>query len=227
MRHPLLLLPVSLLPQIRDWKLCYVTDRKALAGSANEQIRVLLQKIESAARAGADWIQIREKDLSARELAGLVTEALLRVSGSCRIFVNDRLDVALAVGAGGVHLGETGIPVEEAKRLLHGENMQKDFLVGASVHSLESAKAAQASGADYVIFGPVFGTPSKASFGPPQGTEKLGELCRTLSIPVIAIGGITTENAAQCKAAGASGIAAIRLFQDAPDLEAVIRQLRP
>jgi thiamine-phosphate pyrophosphorylase len=217
---------VSLPPPTRDWKLCYVTDRKALTGSAHDQIHLLLQKIESAARAGVDWIQIREKDLPARELAALVEEALHRVSDSCRLLVNDRLDVALAIGAGGVHLGEKSIPVDEAKRLLREKNIQKDFLVGASVHSLESAKAAQAVGADYVIFGPVYRTPSKASFGPPQGIEKLGELCRTLSVPVIPIGGIGAEIASQCHSAGASGIAAIRLFQDAPDMDAAIRQLR-
>ena len=95
-------------------KLCYVTDRKALAGSGEAQVRALLEKIERAARAGVDWIQIREKDLCGRELVALVSEALRRVPSSCRVLVNDRLDVALAAGADGVHLGEHSLPVEEA-----------------------------------------------------------------------------------------------------------------
>jgi len=204
-------------------KLCYVTDRKALALSAGEQGRRLLQKVESAARAGVDWIEIREKDLSGRELTVLVSEALKRIPRSCRILVNDRLDVALAAGAGGVHLAETSVSVEEAKRLLRERNFAGDFLVGVSGHSLEAVETAEKSGADYAIFGPVFETPSKAGFGPPQGVGRLAEVCRSVSIPVIAIGGITIANARECAAAGVAGIAAIRLFQDAADVSTIVR----
>jgi len=207
-------------------KLCYVTDRKALPGPAGEQTRLLLEKFDSAACAGVDWIQIREKDLSARELALLVCEAMRRVPPSCRILVNDRLDVAIAVGAGGVHLGEQSISVDQVKHFLAGRNLGSDFLIGVSAHSLAAVQAAQSSGADYVIFGPVYQTPSKAAFGPPQGLARLAEVCRSVAIPVIAIGGVTAENARQCLAAGASGVAAIRLFQDAPNLQAVVRDLR-
>jgi thiamine-phosphate pyrophosphorylase len=94
------------------------------------------------------------------------------------------------------------------------------------VHSLEAALAAESGGADYLIFGPVFPTPSKAAFGAPQGLERLKELCRNASIPVLAIGGITIQNAQECYAAGASGVAAIRLFQDATDTLSVVEQLR-
>jgi thiamine-phosphate pyrophosphorylase len=207
-------------------KLCYVTDRKSLSGPPDEQIRTLLQKIESVAAAGVDWIQIREKDLSGGELSRLVEEALRRVPRSCRILVNDRLDVAVVCAAGGVHLGERSLPAREARRFLKEKNGAKDFLVGVSVHSLESAKAAQESGADYVIFGPVFETPSKAAFGPPLGVSVLAEACRSVSIPVIAIGGVGKNNAGECVAAGAAGIAAIRLFQDAADVAALARSLR-
>jgi thiamine-phosphate pyrophosphorylase len=206
--------------------LCYVTDRKALAGSAEEQIRLLLEKIENAARAGVDWIQIRERDLSGRELAALVSEALRRLPRSCRILVNDRLDVALAVGAGGVHLGEQSLPVEEAKRLVRERKFASAFLVGVSTHSVESARAAERNGGDYVIFGPVYETPSKVTFGPPQGLKRLAEACQGVSVPVIAIGGITMENARECESAGAAGIAAIRLFQDAADVAKMAQDLR-
>jgi len=217
---------VSRLPPIREWKLCYVTDRKALAGSTEQQIHLLLEIIERAAQAGVDWIQIREKDLSTRDLTCLATEAMRLVPKSCRILVNDRLDVALVSRAAGVHLGEQTLPVEEAKRLAKERNPASQFLVGASTHSLPAALAAEKNGADYVIFGPVFETPSKLAFGPPQGLQRLAEVCNSLSIPVVAIGGITLENAQKCASAGASGIAAIRLFQEAADMGATVRALR-
>lgn len=207
-------------------KLCYVTDRKALPGSAEEQIRALVQRIESVGRAGVDWIQIREKDLSGRELAALASEAMRRVPRSCHVLVNDRLDIAIAVGAGGVHLGEHSLTAEDAKRLVSEKHFAAGFLVGVSAHSLEAAGAAEKAGADYVIFGPVFATPSKAAFGPPQGVELLQSVCSNVSVPVIAIGGITTQNAEQCVQAGAAGIASIRLFQDAADIANTVRALR-
>jgi thiamine-phosphate pyrophosphorylase len=205
--------------------LCYVTDRKGLTVPTDERREALLEKIAQAARAGVPWIQIREKDLSGRALAELVGEALGRVTAGCRILVNDRLDVACALGAGGVHLGEGSLSVADARRLLRGRSQAKDFLVGASTHSLEAAFSAEKAGADYVIFGPVYATPSKAPYGPAQGIERLTGVCRTVSLPVLAIGGITVENARACLEAGAAGIAAIRMFQDAQDLAAVARAL--
>jgi thiamine-phosphate pyrophosphorylase len=214
--------------------LCYVTDRRSLAGiGAGETRETLLKKIEAAAAAGVDCIQIREKDLSGKDCAAFTREALQRAAKaaadngkSSRIIVNDRLDVALAENAGGVHLGEKSLPVEEAKRLVSARSGGKDFLIGVSCHSLEGAKAAASGGADYLFFGPVFATPSKAAFGAPQGIERLAEVCRAVSIPVFAIGGVTLENASSCFAAGASGIAAIRLFQDAEDITALVQALR-
>lgn len=211
---------------IRKITLCYVTDRKALAGSADQQIHLLLEKIESVAQAGVDWIQIREKDLPARALAALVERAVARVPRSCRILVNDRLDVAIAAGAAGVHVGETSLPVEEAMRFWWEKSLGGDFIVGVSTHSLASAQTAERSQAAYVIFGPVFETPSKMKFGLPQGVERLAEVCEGVAIPVIAIGGITEDNTTQCVAVGASGIAAIRMFQDARDVAALVRRLR-
>jgi thiamine-phosphate pyrophosphorylase len=214
--------------------LCYVTDRRSFAPAEwTEPRNILLQKIAAAVAAGVDWIQIREKDLSGKESSALAREAV-RLAASplaggavrARILVNDRLDVALATQAGGVHLGEKSLPPQEARRLVNSFRREKDFLIGVSCHSLEAARAAERDGADYLFFGPVFATPSKAAYGAPQGFERLAAVCRAVSVPVLAIGGITLENFAACLSAGASGIAAIRLFQDAPDSAAVVRALR-
>ena len=196
---------------------------------------LLLERIAAAARAGVDWIQIREKDLGGRELIALVQDALRCVKAAgeakrskhrARILVNDRLDVAVATRTGGAHLGEKSFSAQEARRLARALHREKDFLIGVSCHSREAAKEAEQEGADYIFFGPVFATPSKAAFGAPQGLERLAEVCRAVSTPVMAIGGITVENCAACLSAGASGIAAIRLFQDAEDIAAVVRALR-
>ena len=215
--------------------LCYVTDRRSLAAAEPaEAYRALLEKIAATAAAGVDWIQVREKDLSGRESSALAQEALRRAAKSAaaeragavaRILINDRLDAALAVQAGGVHLGEKSVPAQEARRLAHTLG-REDFLVGVSCHSLEAAKAAERNGADYLFFGPVFATPSKAGYGGPQGIERLAEVCRAVSAPVLAIGGITQVNCAACLAAGASGIAAIHLFQDAADVSSLVQTLR-
>lgn len=214
--------------------LCYVTDRRALPLlSPSAPFEPILRLVESAAQAGIDWIQIREKDLSGKECAALVQQALNRAakssSGSAtmpRIVVNDRLDVALAERAGGVHLAENSVFVGDAQRLVEARVPPADFLIGVSCHSLEAAISAASDGADYVMFGPVFPTPSKAVYGPPQGLDSLAAVCRAVSIPVLAIGGITLENAASCLSAGAAGIAAIRLFQDAPTFSSIVNALR-
>jgi thiamine-phosphate pyrophosphorylase len=218
----------------RGMLLCYVTDRHSLAAAeSGEAKKILLLKIEAAVAAGVDWIQIREKDLSGKDCALLTREALQRAAKSqagraarTRIIVNDRLDIALTENADGVHLGEKSLPLAEPKRLVADRGARKDFLIGASCHSLEAAKSAARDGADYLFFGPVFATPSKAAFGAPQGLERLATACREVSIPVLAIGGITLENASACLAAGASGIAAIRLFQDARDISSLVQSLR-
>jgi thiamine-phosphate pyrophosphorylase len=207
------------LPPGRKPILCYVTDRLALKAAPGTE--ALLAAIRSAAEAGVDWIQIREKDLEARSLAGLVRLALESTRGTgTKVLVNDRLDVAIAAGAAGVHLGETSLPVERVTEWRRSARLM-DFQIGASCHSTEAAKAAQRGGADCIFFGPVFSTPSKIAFGPPQGIERLREVCMAVQIPVLAIGGVNLENASSCVEAGAAGIAAIRLFQEVP--EAVVR----
>jgi thiamine-phosphate pyrophosphorylase len=203
-----------------------VTDRRSLAGSPDLGCKLLLQKMEQAAKAGVDWIQIREKDLSGRELAKLAEQAILRAGSGSSVLVNDRVDVACAAGAAGVHLGENGLPPSEVRKLVNRSGSRANFLVGVSAHSLEGALQAEQAGADYVIFGPVYTTPSKVSFGEPQGVRRLKEICNRLTIPVLAIGGITLENAGECVVAGAAGMAAIRLFQGAEDWDGVVKELR-
>ena len=214
--------------------LCYVTDRRAFSKDHELDAReALLHKIQEAAAAGVDWIQVREKDLSGKECAALTSTAIERVArrstrkqGTTRILVNDRLDVALSQAAGGVHLGENSLPVEKARKLADSRIRPQDFLIGVSCHSVQAATAAAKGGANYIFFGPVFATPSKAAYGAPQGLARLAEVCRAVSLPVVAIGGITLDNAASCLSAGASGIAAIRLFQEAQDVASLVKTLR-
>jgi thiamine-phosphate pyrophosphorylase len=207
------------------------------APAAEKTPEALVRKISQVASAGVDWLQIREKDLTGKEITRLTREALRfakEATASCnrsvRIVVNERLDVAIAERAGGLHLGQDGIGVPEARRLIRTVQIDgrlgDDFIVGTSCHSLGAARAAEREGADYIFFGPVFATPSKQAFGPPQGVKRLAEVCDTVNIPVLAIGGITAETAAECLAAGAAGIAAIRLFQETMNPSAVLSQIR-
>lgn len=197
-----------------------MTDRKAFPSDTFP--RGLLQKIRQAAAAGVDWIQIRERDLSARDLLALAREAVAASAKSeTRILVNDRLDVALAGGAAGVHLGGESAPTRDVVRWCRAGHAPKDFQIGVSCHSLVEVREAAASGADYAFFGPVFDTPSKKDFGPPQGIANLAEVSRAVKIPILAIGGVTADNAGQCLRAGAAGIAAIRLFQETPGDESL------
>ena len=183
---------------------CYITDRRQLSGRP-----ALLDVIARNLAAGVDWIQIREKDLSARDLFGLVRDALaLPRPAGAKILVNTRVDVALASGAAGAHLPAGSPPARRWLTL-----SPPGFLIGASCHTVEEVRAAQQDGADYVLFGPVFPPRSKGSDLPPRGLDGLAEAARAVPIPILALGGVTSGNAGQCVAAGAAGIAAITLFQ--------------
>ncbi len=176
--------------------------------------------LEAAIDAGVGAIQLREKDLDGGPLLARAERLLARCRrAGVRLLVNDRVDVALAAGADGVHLPGDGLPVHEARELL-GERA----LVGRSVHRVDELGAA--AGADFVVFGPVFETPSKRSFGPPQGIARLAELCRASELPVIAVGGITPARIAAVRAAGAAGVAVIGAILEAPDPGAVVREMR-
>jgi thiamine-phosphate pyrophosphorylase len=215
-------LPPTLKPAI----VCYVTSRVSLDSDA--PIPSLLGRIHAAIAAGVDWVQIREKDLPPQEMLALVRDAVgvgaardPGIAGKAAILVNDRLDVALAAGASGVHLGRESAPAREVVRWCRDGNAPADFRIGVSCHTLNETREAESAGADYVLFGPVYDTPSKRPFGAAQGIERLAEACRSVRIPVIAIGGVNRENAAECIRAGAAGIAAIRMFQEADDAQAV------
>jgi thiamine-phosphate pyrophosphorylase len=165
---------------------------------------------------------IREKDLSGRDLYALCGEALrLPNPHGTKILVNARADVALAAGAHGVHLPSNSPAPSDFRGILPA-----GFLIGVSCHSLEDVRRAEAEGADYVVFGPVFETPTKAAYGPPQGIERLHQACEAVELPVLALGGVTGNNAASCGQAGAAGIAGISLFQKAEDLSAAVRAFR-
>jgi thiamine-phosphate pyrophosphorylase len=200
-----------------NFQLHYITDRSQIPS------RTLDTYIAGAIAAGVDWLQIREKDLPARRLLALTEAALAfaRPQGRTRVMVNDRMDVALAAQAHGVHLGTRSMPVELVRRLA-----PREFVVGVSCHSLDEALAAQAAGADYILLGPIFETPSKLPYGPPLGLVKLREVTLQVSIPVFALGGITIDRVAHCLASGAAGIAGIRIFQDCDSVEELVRALR-
>jgi thiamine-phosphate pyrophosphorylase len=202
-------------------RLCYITDRRDL------EPRPLLPRILTAVEAGVDIVQIREKDLPTRELLELVGAAVAAAAGTgVKVVVNYRLDIALAVGAHGVHLGMRSIPPEAARTAVDRLCLPDPFLVGVSCHSLEQALAAEIAGADYILLGPIFPTPSKLAYGPPLGLEKLRDVTASVKVPVFALGGIGVAQVRSCLAAGAAGIAGIRIFQETETLAARVRELR-
>lgn len=177
--------------------------------SALEYIHFLFKVEFAAVTLQLPLFQIREKNLPVRQLHELVSRAAEITRGtSTRLLVNDRFDVARAAGADGVHLTESSIPARVVR-----ERCGEDFVIGVSTHSLASARAARDGGADFIVFGPVFETESKRAYGAPQGLEKLREVATALEgFPVLAIGGITIDNAESCLAVGASGCAGISWF---------------
>ena len=190
-----------------------ITDRSQLA-------QPLLECLRGWLAAGLDYIQIREKDLPARALYELVAAvvALSNPHGT-RILVNERVDVALAAGAHGVHL-PSHAPSPQRIRTI----MPPGFVIGVSCHSAAEVEAAEREGADFAVFGPVFESPSKLAYGPPVGVLALEQAARGRRLPVLALGGITLQNFQQCRAA--AGVAAVSLFQNAPDPGGVVSRLR-
>jgi thiamine-phosphate pyrophosphorylase len=183
----------------------YITDRIQFPGDERTRRVQLISKIHEAAQAGVDFIQLREKDLPARELELLTCAALHVIQNTkTRLLLNSRSDVALACGAHGVHLRSDDIPIEDARLIAKGS---PQWLVFLSCHS--AAEIQRATGADMAIFAPVFEKQGSQA----QGIERLRTACRS-GLPVLALGGVTIANAQSCVQAGAVGIAGIRLFQD-------------
>ena len=215
--------------------LYYITDRAQFSGSEADRRRALLSKIGEATRAGADYIQLREKDLGARELEQLAREAVqivheLRTANReirTRLLINSRTDVALAVAADGVHLRSDDVKATDVQRVwvqAMATSSQRDAqpVIAVSCHSRADVLRAQSEGAHFAVFAPVFEKKTQPA-ATPTGLQALQEACAA-EIPVFALGGVTLENAGACVQAGAAGIAAIRLFQDNP-VDEVVRAL--
>jgi thiamine-phosphate pyrophosphorylase len=190
-----------------DFSLYLITDRMQTAG------RMLPAVVADALRGGLRAVQLREKDLTGCDLFELASE-LRTITRECgaKLLINDRIDIALAVGADGVHLGKAGIPVAVARRILGS-----DQLIGYSAHGVAEAQQAECDGADFVTFGPVYATPSKAIYGEPLGLELLSEVAQNLTIPVFALGGVKKTTVQELMAVGARGIALISAVIAAQD----------
>jgi len=208
--------------------LCYITDRTKFPGDENARQRALFVKIAEASRAGVDLIQLREKDLSTRELEALARAAVHVVrenswEPATRLLINSRSDIALACDADGVHLRSKDISPPDVRTIWIDAGNSSSPLVSISCHTVAEVARAASDGADFAVFAPVF-----EKRDPPEttavGLDQLREACRQ-KIPVLALGGVTLENAAACIDAGAAGIAAIRLFQE-NDIAQVVRRLK-
>jgi thiamine-phosphate pyrophosphorylase len=183
----------------------------------------ILRLVEFAVASEISVIQLREKKLTTRVLFELASQSTALTRGTrTRLLVNGRFDIALAAGADGVHLTSHSVPTDIVRR-----HCPREFLIGVSTHSLAEAKLAQQQEADFVLFGPVFQTESKLEFGAPQGTSKLDEVATALKpFPVIAIGGVALKNIKECFAAGAAGVAAIKLLSDPTALRSIVEEIR-
>ncbi len=203
-----------------SFDLYLVTDRTQTRG------RDLLWVLEQALAGGVKAIQLREKDLGGKELFHLAEKTRnLCERYDAALFINDRVDVALAVDAAGVQLGKASLPIEIARSILGPQKF-----IGASIHSLMEGQQAERAGADFVLFGPVYFTPSKASFGAPQGLAALAKIVEMLSLPVYAIGGVTPDNTAAVRCLGARGVALIAAIMGAEKpqdaAQTIVRLLR-
>lgn len=199
-----------------DWSVYIITDRR----TAGERDR--LDIVRAAIRGGATVVQLRDKDATTRQMLefGQALHDITRAAG-LPLIVNDRIDVALALDAEGVHVGQDDLPTPVARRIIGPHR-----ILGVSAGTVEQAQQAEREGADYLGVGDVFGTPSKPDAGPPIGVARLAEIVRSVSIPCVAIGGITLQNAAAVVEAGAAGVAVISAVIGAPDPEAAARELR-
>ncbi len=208
----------------------YITDRTQFGVDDKDRRRRLLDKIREAAACGVDYIQLREKDLPARDLEELARQAVAAIREAsqnapapvCRLLINSRADIALAVGADGIHLRSDDVSIADQKALRDRSPLQQraTWHISVSCHSEQEVKRAATHRANFVVFGPVFQKGNATG----SGLEALRRVSRH-AIPVLALGGVTVENAPACMAAGASGIAGIRLFQQ-NNIADVVRQIK-
>jgi thiamine-phosphate pyrophosphorylase len=198
-----------------DFRLLLVTDRHQTKG------RPLVPLLQRVLTTGITAIQLRERDLSTREFVTLARE-VQNITASCRsqLLINDRIDVALALEGVGVHLRSDSLPLSVARRLLGPKR-----LLGMSVHGVEEAVQAESDGADYIVLGPIYETPSKQIFGPPLGIHTLEKACRLVRTPIIGIGGVTAARAREMRHVGAFGAAVITAILGADDFESATREL--
>jgi len=199
-----------------DWSLYFVADVSASGG------RDLAALAEAAAEGGVTAVQLRAKELGTRDFLNLALRLIERLAERrVPLLINDRVDVALACGAAGVHLGQEDLPVADARRLLG-----KGRTIGLSVNTLPEALAAEASGADYIGLGPIFATATKVTALPVLGVEGVAAVRAKVKLPIVAIGGVNEENARQLIEAGADGVAVVSALMNAPDPAAAARRLR-
>ena len=196
-------------------RLLVVTDRHQTNG------RPLVPLLQRVLTTGVPMVQLRERDLSARALMTLAREVqAVTASRRSQLLINDRIDVALALEDVGVHLRSNSLPVSVARQLLGAQR-----LLGVSVHGVEEVMEAESQGADYLVLGPIYETPSKQMFGPPLGIHTLEKACRLVRIPVIGIGGVTAARAHELRRAGAFGVAVITAILGVADVESATREL--
>jgi len=193
-----------------DFKLYLITDRRLFTDDYS-----LFTAVEEALKGGVQAVQLREKDLAIRELLRMAYSFReLTARYRAKLFVNDRVDVAVAVAADGVHLGGAGIPAFAARKAA-GEGM----LIGVSTHSVAEARKAEEEGADFITLGPIFETPSKMQYGKPLGPDLLRKVRDEIAIPVFALGGITLERVGRVMESGASGVAVISAILGSEDIQ--------
>ncbi len=199
-----------------DFRLYLISDSKLCVHSSLSQV------VDESVRAGVRAFQIREKHLSGHDLFDLV-QRIRRISdkGPAKLIINDRVDLAAILDVAGVQLTQKSLPAAKARTIL-GEQR----LVGVSTHSLAEAQEAEREGADFLLLGPVFDTPAKREFGPPQGLEKLQHVCAEVRIPVFAVGGITPHRTSKCLQAGAHGVAVISAIMTSRDIAGTIQRFR-
>lgn len=207
-----------------DFNLYLITDRKLVPRPSS-----LLTSIREALKGGVKAIQLREKDLETRELLRLAYKMReLTKRYDAKLFINDRLDIALAVGADGIHLPQSGIPVEAVRRTVNALRIThhtSHMLIGVSTHSLKEAKEAEKAGADFITLGPIYRTPSKLKYGSPLGIEMLRKVTKEVQLPVFAIGGVKAKRINDLIDAGAYGVAMISEIFGASNIQEKAKEL--